>query len=241
MSTPTSRIEDALSHPRAFGSLLSAADQAGLAERVEEALQGGRLELRALAEQLEALLLSQAARLPSEVTDQLTLDQPTDMRLAYEAGLLGFAQLLTAQAAGRRAPDKVQDLVRSAPLLPYLIELSKGERSNSQLVDAIGEAPETVSRKLKRLRSHGVACYRRDGRIAANYLTPLGKALAGASYSDAAVLDSPDKVDVSEESALTRHVLLMQLKAPLAEHLREQPVLGVASASNEDEKIAYAR
>ncbi len=243
MPTSPSRLEEALSSPAAFQELLGTNDHVGLAERIDDALHGSRQELRELALQLDALVAAYSRRLPQGVADQLGQQAPTEARLAYEAGLLGFAQLFSAHAVGRRAPERVQSLVLSVPLSPYIRELSKGERSNSELADLLGEAAETVSRKMKKLRLHGIADNRRDGRISTNFLTPLGRAMAGIGYNESSGEEGM-KDQAAAESRRTRQMLMDQLLnrqvgTSAAAPRRTQPILDGSSVFSSNVKIAH--
>lgn len=238
MPISETRIERALRSPSDFDELLDRADQANLAERVEEALHGGAPELSGLSRQLGALVSRHAKALPKpDGTD----DANQLLRLAYQAGLLGFAQLLAAQAAAKRAPDRVQDIARSAPLAPYMAKLSKGELTNSQLAEVTGETDETVSRKLKKLRRYGLTAFRRDGRVTANYLTPLGRLLV-SDTTTVAPATGVESVQ-ADESRLIKKVLVKQMESVvrMPTHLHDLAILGDDCDSDHCPRYAYGR
>lgn len=237
MPISETRIERALRSPSDFDELLDRADQANLAERLDEALHGGAPELTSLARQLGALVSHHAGVLPSQ-DENGSSDSSRSLRLAYQAGLLGFAQLLAAQAADKRAPDRVQDVARSARLSPYMAELRKGDQTNSQLAELMGETEETVSRKLKKLRRYGLTAFRRDGRVTANYLTPLGRLLTDAPNAGTSA-DETERVQVNE-SKLINQVLVKRMESaiPIAAHLQDLPILG--GNCDVDDRARYA-
>lgn len=228
MPIPEPRIERALRSPGDFDELLDGADQANLADRLEEALHGGASELTGLARQLGVLAATQAAVLHKAKNGE-ELESELSLHLAYQAGVLGFAQLMAAQAATKRAPDRVQDVARSTPLAPYIAELQCGEQTNSRLAELTGETEETVSRKLKKLRRHGITAFRRDGRLTTNYLTPLGRALAGVTSTG--VLESGHDQAQIVESKLLKQLLVKEMEARVQPdaHLRGLAILGADS------------
>lgn len=232
MHISDSRIERALRSPGDFDELFDRADHANLADRLEEALHGGALELKELARHLGVLAATRATAL-HKANNGKGLESDLSSDLAYQAGVLGFAQLMAAQAATKRAPDRVQDVARSIPLAPYVAELQCGERTNSRLAELTGETEETVSRKLKKLRRHGITAFRRDGRLTTNYLTPLGRALAGLT-GNSTVEDDHGKSQIVE-SKLLKQVLVRELEARVQPdpHLRDLAILGADSEAYE--------
>lgn len=239
MPAPHSRIEEALSSPRDFDGLFDSSDLANLAERLEEALQGGAAELNNLARKLSLLSTTQAGVL--QLSGEVVARREVPLRLAYQAGVVGFAQLVAAQAAVKRAPDRVQDIARSTPLAPYIAELHKGGQTNSRLAELTGETEETVSRKLKRLRRHGISAFRRDGRITTNYLTPLGRALADIS-SEPSPQEAAQQSEAAE-SRLIKQVLVRQMEARVQPdpHLRDLAILGADAENSDAPRCAYGR
>ncbi|MEN5070999.1 winged helix-turn-helix domain-containing protein [Stenotrophomonas sp. TWI1183] len=172
---------------------------------------------------------------------EVTAEREVPLHLAYQAGVVGFAQLVAAQAASKRAPDRVQDIARSTPLAPYIAELQRGGQTNSRLAELTGETEETVSRKLKKLRRHGISAFRRDGRVTTNYLTPLGRALADISSEPA--LQEAGQQSQAAESKLIKQVLVKQMEARVQPdpHLRDLAILGADAENSDAPRCAYGR
>jgi DNA-binding transcriptional ArsR family regulator len=100
-------------------------------------------------------------------------------KAAHLLGQLGFAQLLAAQAASRRAGDDFFDTISSTRFRPYVELLLEGEMRNTDIAQRLEVEEETVSRALKVLRAEGITDFRRKGREVFNFLTPSASAVVG--------------------------------------------------------------
>jgi DNA-binding transcriptional ArsR family regulator len=152
---------------------------AGIADEIEESI-GARdrkqlVELQArLADDFMAALRTAPSSVVAAVRGSLPEEVPE--ALAFVLGKLSFAQLLTAQAAERRADDCFIDTLHAPKYKPYVIALERADLNGVQLAKITGESEETVSRKLRDLRKLGIVEFRRDGTSAINFLTPVARA-----------------------------------------------------------------
>lgn len=149
--------------------------------RIEEALADPRDgQLVGLKEQLSALLRSGIQHAPAAVVAALRQANKSQSAegTSYLLGHLAMAQSLTARAWERRAGDNFEEELKSEGFAPYLRALLEGPATNVELAAKIGHTVETVSRRLRRLRTLGAADFRRDGVHTHNFLTPAAEALA---------------------------------------------------------------
>jgi DNA-binding transcriptional ArsR family regulator len=165
-----------------------------LARSVEDAVVSPkRATLVKLAEGLTRLVEGQFQALAPSIRKAAAHapDAPSETVQAFRLGQISFAQTLVSQAAEQRADDGFLSLLSSSAFAPYIHALMAGELTSTELADAVGERPETVSRKLKQLREIGITDYRRDGQHVANFLTQTARfALPQPSSEDAAQSDA---------------------------------------------------
>lgn len=95
---------------------------------------------------------------------------------AHELGQLGFAQLLAARSAERRAPSAVQEAFRDPRYLAYIEALFRSEKTGIELAETVEQTAENVSRVLIDLRGLGIADFRKEGVRRINFLTPMAMA-----------------------------------------------------------------
>lgn len=142
-----------------------------LAHRVESALDGNRVELAALHDQL----LDQVRSRMQQAGWHPTKNTP-EFEAAYQLGQLSFAQHLLAQALGKRADDSFIPNLHSPRYSPYVGALDGGEKTVLELATAVNGGVEGVRVILGEMRELGMAEFVRKGAEIVNFLTPLAKA-----------------------------------------------------------------
>jgi len=167
-----------------------------LATRIEEALADPRSEpLNALQEQLRQILSVAFGHAPEAVVANIRgrTAHPSDSGIAYDLGQLSFAQSLTSRAWEKRADDAFFDAIRSETARSIVRALYLRPLSSSDLASEINERPETVSRKLKRLRELGICDFRREGTVVINFLTPAAQSVADGMRLQPNAVPKPNK------------------------------------------------
>lgn len=176
---------------------------AGIAEEIEDAVSArSRASLDELHGRLSEYFMDAMRRAPDTVVEAVrgSLSEDAPEVLAFSLGQLSFAQMVTAQAAHRRAADCFMDILHMPKYKSYVVALEQADRNGVELSKITGETEETVSRKLRELRKLGIVEFRRDGTSAINFLTPVARAayspdLAHAdSVSDATILEAVNRL-----------------------------------------------
>jgi DNA-binding transcriptional ArsR family regulator len=154
-----------------------------LNKRIERALLASK---RGQIENLNATVAAMSERFFRNATSrvQLAIQNPEDgevaeLRDAYVLGRLGSAQHLLSQALSSRADDLFAPTMQDRQYQSYVRALRDDDLSNTELGGRVGEAPETVSRKLRVLRQLGITDFRREGTFTINFLTAPAGAVAG--------------------------------------------------------------
>ncbi len=181
-------LSQLLQVPEGDGEPLLSGTGSALALRVEDALCGSRMELAAMNLALVNLVSKLSRKVAAPVSDVLFAPSEGEPALqqAFVMGQLSFAQVLVSQALNSRADDAFMPTVRHRAYRKYLQALRGNERSGNELSTVTGERPETVSRKLKRLRELGVTDFRKEGTVVLNFLTSAARAAMAAEAPDAA-------------------------------------------------------
>lgn len=151
---------------------------AAIAQKLEDALPASSDELRQLGREVEEVVHTLFAG-STEDFRRHVLAAPRDgnpIQDAYLIGQLTFAQAFADQLACRRESSAFRRLVADTRFVRYVGALCLEDLNNAELARRVGEVDETVSRKLKALRSEGVVDYRREGRNTVNFLTPAARA-----------------------------------------------------------------
>ncbi len=156
-----------------------------IASRLEEALaEGSRDALMSMDRHLSAFLKTYVKRSGKTVADALRHVEHADedIAAAFALGQISFAQLLAAQAANRRADDAFEALVQENSVI--VLALLEKDLAGLDLAEATGLRPETISRKIKILRDHGITDFYREGTSVLNFLTPAAKSIATTLSDD---------------------------------------------------------
>lgn len=98
-------------------------------------------------------------------------------RAAYLMGQISFAQSLVSQNLAHKLCSEFKAAVLHELNLKYVQALYRSDLTNKQLVDVVGKVEESVSRRLKKLRSWGVTDCRKQGTSVINFLTPAARAI----------------------------------------------------------------
>ena len=162
----------------------------------KEALGLSRQTGAILADWLEEALLSASNQKAGEIHDaisetfQVALAQCSDeakkvilasgaadllLKEVYRMGQLDLAQLLAAQSLDRRVSSEFTDALAERANLAYLTALWESPKTNKELSNTVGQAEETVSRKLKRLRELGIVYSKKVGTAVMNSITASAK------------------------------------------------------------------
>lgn len=197
-----------------------------LADRLEAALaEQDDQTLSTLAAWLEDRLRQWLTTSPDEVRKAMRGDGDADPRLIalFKAGQLAFAQTLAARTLDRRVDGLFLNEISHPRYAAYLRALLSGPQTGKALADSVGEAEETVSRKLKPLEEAGVIQRVRRGQATVNLLTPAAMDwLAHQGVKPLGVTAPPLSRPV--QMRLAEHT------RSVANHLKEPPVLGLAPA-----------
>lgn len=149
-----------------------------IAEQLEDAICSPRKDsIDQLSKNLAALWERLVKLAPEDAMNGALKPTLSSERAAFMLGQIGFAQLLASQTTLRRADDSFFEDLRSPAFQSYITALNQGELTGKELALKVGEADETVSRKLRRLRELGISDYRSKGVKRLNFLTPQAKAL----------------------------------------------------------------
>jgi len=97
------------------------------------------------------------------------------LKEVYRMGQLDLAQLLAAQSLDRRVSSEFTEALTERANLSYLKALWESPRTNKELSITVGQAEETVSRKLKRLRELGIVYSKKVGTAVMNSITASAK------------------------------------------------------------------
>lgn len=96
---------------------------------------------------------------------------------AFTLGQINFAQAFAARAFERRVDETFAAAIVDQRYERIVRALAESPLSGVDLAVRIGETEETVSRKMRVLRSLGIADYRRQGNKLVNFLTPPAAAV----------------------------------------------------------------
>jgi CRP-like cAMP-binding protein len=154
-----------------------------IAEKIEDAISAASdRELSALSSDLMTLVRAAVLHAPKQAVDA-ALDAAraeASEKAAHLLGQLGFAQMLAAQAASRRAGDEFFDTISSNRFRPYAELLFETELRNVDIANQLDLKNETVSRSLHVLREQGITDFQKRGRDVFNFLTPAASAVVAA-------------------------------------------------------------
>jgi hypothetical protein len=234
MSKP-SVLDLALQNPPILQSPLSPGFFSDLSERVEAALASSRREtLTEMSEALKRIVDTKLQAAPEALrTALVSRGEAADVAEAAELGRLAFALQLLTQALHKRVPDGAVELARSEPYTRYVEALGRGERTNAELRDEVGEVTETVSRKLRVLRDHGLTEFRKEGRRMVNFLTPSGwacvepadEAPAMATPPAQAQTQAQAEAEADDSVEVSRTIAISSLRRSLPPQFSEQPII----------------
>lgn len=145
-----------------------------IADDLEEAISNPkRVALDQLSGELYKLMELVLRSLPDESRTAIK-SYPKDMSAhvqSYLSGQIAFAQHLASLASSKRVSDDFYKMFEEAWAKPYIKALYELKPSSSELATLVSSRPETTSRNLKKLRSVGIADFRRDGVSVINFLT----------------------------------------------------------------------
>lgn len=195
-----------------------------LADQMEDALAAqSRSSVLHLRDDLLELQSDMVRIAPKETMDALLQDEDevNPITAAYKLGQINFAQVLAAQVAERRVCDEFISALQASGNRAYLNAMMRAEYSNNELASLAGEVIETVSRKLKLLRSLGICDFRRDGKHTINFLTPAARELM-ASFA-------ANKVGTATMEPVRANAI-ERLRASTPETFRKQPQFGKLAA-----------
>ncbi len=198
-------VQAKLTQPTDFpvGMLPALADRLdeamGAASRAPLATLGGQLS--ELFEQL--LLVSPPAAVA--VIEQ-TLPPKAAENAAYLLGQVSFAQLLAAQAAGRRTDDDFVPLLQDSRYSRYIAALYRQEYTCQELANMEHENQETVNGKLRLLCERGAIDFRCEDSRTPYFLTPAARMvqadlqsrqqqLAKANWKELPVVTQPEWIE----------------------------------------------
>lgn len=97
--------------------------------------------------------------------------------IAFTLGQINFAQAFAARAFERRVDETFAATIVDQRYERIVRALAERSMSGVDLAERIGGTEETVSRKMRVLRSLGIADYRRQGNKLVNFLTPPAAAV----------------------------------------------------------------
>lgn len=240
-----SLIDLALTNPQEVDQLLPVSFYAGLADRLEEALLAPRKDallnlLVEIGRLLDVRLERAGPAVRAALSGQGDGGAPQNsIEIAAELGRLSFALLMASQAADRRVPEDFSVLLKAEPYAAYVTALVAGERTNTELRERLGEASETVSRKLRALRDSGVTDFRKEGRRIVNFLTPAAWACLDTESqegrgvgSEMGTANTVQTEVVNDSFEQARAIAVARLKKRTPAQFMSQPFLGLGPGCN---------
>lgn len=150
-----------------------------IVSRLEDILaNGSRDDILSMERHLAAFLKTYTQRSGAKIIEAMRFADKADadVAAAFALGQVSFAQLMAAQAGNRRVTEVFEGLVKDNS--DIVLSLLERDRSGLDIAEATGLRPETVSRKIKSLRDHGITDFYREGTSLLNFLTPAAKEIA---------------------------------------------------------------
>lgn len=200
--------------PKAPFVKVASSDMSILADKLEVAISSGaKQELTNFISEVDAKYKS-IFRSSADIREAVRcLNEGGDLNQAlYFLGQLSFASRFAGMVVQKRECDSFLDLFKT--FSNYIEVLSGRECSGVLLAEALGYAPETVSRHLKRLRDAGIVDYRRERTEFINFLTPAARAYLGH-----------DKLSTPIKKAI------VNLRCNVMPAMRQQMFLGVGEVA----------
>ncbi|HKS15012.1 MAG TPA: helix-turn-helix domain-containing protein [Pseudomonas sp.] len=204
-----------------------------------EALGLSRQTGTILADWLEEALLSASNQKAGEIHDaimeafQSALAQCSDeakkvilsnskadflLKEVYQIGQLNLAQLLAAQSLDRRVSSEFTEALTDRAHESYLKALLEAPKTNKELSITVGQAEETVSRKLKRLRELGIVYSKKVGTAVINSITAPGK----QSLEELGMLQAFETEQRNKSRAAVNHAF-ESIKLSASPYMQDQP------------------
>ncbi|WP_424361399.1 hypothetical protein [Methylocystis parvus] len=189
-----------------------------IADRLEDGISASsRVELDALKRNLAEFFVALLKKAPPGSADAARgiLAAPADALAAFKLGQIDFAQHLASQVAERRADDEFMRVLKTGAYSTYVRALAQRDLTGQELSEVARERPETVSRKLKRLKELGVVDCRREGTSFQNFLTPAARA----------ALQLPPSYGRVQIRSAVKERAVQRRRSALAPHLQQRQTL----------------
>lgn len=159
-------------------SVISDAVFTNIADQLRSAIEGvphSTLEL--VERELKRLFYEGLANAPAEARAAVRGTGDVAGISAFALGQIAFAHLLAARTLDTRVDQAFLKTLEDKRYRKYLQALMADAKDGTELRSAVGEAVETVSRKLAVLRGRGIVSSRHEGVRVVNKLTPVAKTI----------------------------------------------------------------
>ena len=148
-----------------------------LSDMIEDCFGGTKAELGQFSDFLQETFIAQLRAVSPEVRAAIVQHQPvsTELRQAYVLGQLSLAQSLISSICSKRVDDNFEPTLLERKYRDLVKLLLTKDMSDAELAELTASTPETINRKMRRLRMIGAADFRKDfrkdGSHVINFLT----------------------------------------------------------------------